>query len=513
MGAKQKLEKMIKEIRRDSTTSNLQTWQNIWFGLDYDQKNNICSTEGWEYVTKFLELLSSEKLTLEGIGYIFEYILSIAGTSESRDYPAPIDFEISTICDILLEQKKNLHDQNREVRLDIINKGVRILDKMNNLQAIKTLVQFVKPNLAPGTYEIENRVTEFTLKSIETLIIYASKKFPHKQYKSRNSTELSPELRSLISETMLAGHINDNSSELIVYCNCSLDSRELNLEDFSENKKKRRDLLDSWIADEISSSEHTKSAELIPEDPECIVCGHHPDKAHICADCDALICESCAKAPEGELWNRQYALEIIPYLECEKTIASIIHFIDSEYTDEVSIVLQMMDDYWKPEYLDKVTNLAADLSFRDSQGGFRAYSRKAFEKIRFSASGFGIDAEILVNAANSGLRIVEEKVTVIYDTGGKTSTKNPISHTSEVVFSLIDLIAQRHPLRFLGMPGILLIILGIILTIHVLDVFNEIRYFSIPYTLGAFGSLVLGLILLLMSVILYSISSSTKNLR
>jgi glycosyltransferase involved in cell wall biosynthesis len=163
--------------------------------------------------------------------------------------------------------------------------------------------------------------------------------------------------------------------------------------------------------------------------------------------------------------------------------------------------------------LDKVTNLAADLPFRDSQGGFRAYSRKAFEKIRFSTSGFGIDAEILVNAVNSGLRVAEEKVTVIYDTGGKTSTKNPISHTSEVVFSLIDLIAQRHPLRFLGLPGILLIALGIVLTIHVLDVFNEIRYFSIPFTLGAFGSLALGLILLLMSVILYSISNSTKNFR
>ncbi len=163
--------------------------------------------------------------------------------------------------------------------------------------------------------------------------------------------------------------------------------------------------------------------------------------------------------------------------------------------------------------LDKVTNLASDLKFRDSQGGFRAYSRKAFETIRFSTSGFGIDAEILVNAANIGLRIVEEKVTVIYDTGGKTSTKNPISHTSEVIFSLIDLIAQKHPLRFLGLPGILLIIIGIGLTIHVLDVFNEIRYFSIPFTLGAFGALALGLILVLMSVILYSIASSTKNLR
>ena len=65
------------------------------------------------------------------------------------------------------------------------------------------MVQFVKPNLTPGTYEIENSVTEFTLKTIKNLIIYASEEFSHKQYKSRNSTELSPELRSLISETML----------------------------------------------------------------------------------------------------------------------------------------------------------------------------------------------------------------------------------------------------------------------------------------------------------------------
>lgn len=165
------------------------------------------------------------------------------------------------------------------------------------------------------------------------------------------------------------------------------------------------------------------------------------------------------------------------------------------------------------KFLDKVTNLASDFPFRDSQGGFRAYSRKAFENIKFSASGFGADAEILINAANTGLRISEEKVTVIYDTGGKTSTKNPVSHTSEVMFSLIDLIAQRHPLRFLGIPGIILIFIGIGLTIHVLDVFNEVRYFSIPFTLGAFGSLTFGLIFLLMSVILYSISNSSKNFR
>ncbi len=358
MGAKQTLDKLIKEISQDSCPSYYHTWQNIWFDLDYDEQNEFCSTEGWEYVTKFVELLSTKKLALEGIGYIFEYILSIARTSEGEDYPAPINFDTSTICDILLEQKKNLHDENRAVRLDIINKGVRILDKMNNLQAIEVLLQFVKPNLAPEEYELEDRVTEFSLKSIKSLIIYASEEFSHEQYKSRNSTELSSELRNLISETMLSGHIRDKCSELVVYCKCGIDSRELNTIDVSENRQKKRKLRKKLIYQEITETQFLESVELIP-DPECSVCGRYTEKAHICANCDLLICEMCAKSPEDKLWNRQYALEIIQYLKCEETVESVIHFVDSEYRDEVSIALEMMDDYWKPEYIDKVTNLTS----------------------------------------------------------------------------------------------------------------------------------------------------------
>jgi hypothetical protein len=486
MSAKRTLEKLIKEIKRDNTPSNLHTWQNIWCELDYGQKNEFCSTEGWEYVSKFLELLSTEKLTLEGIGYIFEYILSIARTSESEDYPAPINFDISAICDILLDQKKNLNelerynrvitmpifpvpmafwtflmidskykemivkesttaerldniaetreqifskfanldtgnlfyddldsffglfssnfpkeyeqlvvdvprdkrkqakekiferfsrvldnDRNRAVRLKIISKGVRILDLMNNLQAIEVLVQFVKPNLAPGTYELEDRVTEFTLKSIKSLIKYASDKFSHQEYYKRNPTKLNSKQRSKISETMLTGHINDNCSELIVYCNCSLDSRELDLEDFSGNTKKRRALRDSFFDDEISDTEFARLLELIPEDPECSVCGYYTDKAHICADCDTLICERCAKKPEEKLGNREIALEIIRYLECEKTIRSVIHFIDSKYTNEVSIILKMMEDYWKPDYLGKVIDLTKSTDISISMQAIR----------------------------------------------------------------------------------------------------------------------------------------------
>jgi len=160
--------------------------------------------------------------------------------------------------------------------------------------------------------------------------------------------------------------------------------------------------------------------------------------------------------------------------------------------------------------LDRVTTIAADLPFRDTQSGFRAYSKKAIKSIKFTTDGFGADSEILVNASKKGLKITEEKVTVLYDTNGKTSTQNPISHSASVISSLIELIAVKKPLKYLGIPGGVLLIIGIIYSVVVIVIFNDTRYFSIPSTLVALGSLVMGLMLLMMSVLLYSINIGKK---
>ena len=162
--------------------------------------------------------------------------------------------------------------------------------------------------------------------------------------------------------------------------------------------------------------------------------------------------------------------------------------------------------------LDKITQLASNLPFNDTQSGFRAYSKKAIESINFFTDGFGVDSEIIVDASNKGLKISEEKITVLYNTQGKTSTKDPITHSAGVITSLIELIAINHPLKFLGIPGFILLIIGIIFSIIVLSIFNEDRYFSIPSTLVALGSLVIGIMLLLMSVILYSIARMSKRI-
>ncbi len=188
--------------------------------------------------------------------------------------------------------------------------------------------------------------------------------------------------------------------------------------------------------------------------------------------------------------------------------------------DNVDIVIgyRFDDNEEMPSYrkignkiLDKFTNLASELPFRDTQGGFRSYSKKAINSINITTKGFGVDSEILVDASKKGLKIVEEKVSVIYNTGNSTSTKSPISHSTEVIVSLLEIIAINHPLRYLGLPGMGLITVGVIFGVFVLITFNETRYFSIPFTLISMTTIMIGIILLLMSVVLFSISATQKR--
>ncbi|QLH05814.1 glycosyltransferase family 2 protein [Nitrosopumilus ureiphilus] len=184
---------------------------------------------------------------------------------------------------------------------------------------------------------------------------------------------------------------------------------------------------------------------------------------------------------------------------------------------DIVIGNRFSDDKEMPSYrkagnkmLDKITKLAADLPFSDTQSGFRSYSKKAIQSISFSTNGFGVDSEILIDAVDKGLKITERNVTVIYNTGEKTSTKDPVSHSMSVVASLLESIAIHHPLKYLGIPGMILLIIGLGFATYAISNFNETGNFSLPSILTAMGSLIIGLILLLMSVVLYSIATTRK---
>jgi glycosyltransferase involved in cell wall biosynthesis len=186
-----------------------------------------------------------------------------------------------------------------------------------------------------------------------------------------------------------------------------------------------------------------------------------------------------------------------------------------EKTSDVVVGYRFDNDTEMPSYrkignkiLDHATNIATSIPIRDTQSGFRAYSKNAIELIEFSNDGFTADSEILIDASKHGLRISEEKITVIYDTGRRTSTKNPILHGSNVLGSLIEMILVKHPLKYLGIPGLIVIFCGILLSSYTISVFNQTALLPIPFALVSIGLLLLGFLLLMTSGILFAINRS-----
>ncbi len=158
-----------------------------------------------------------------------------------------------------------------------------------------------------------------------------------------------------------------------------------------------------------------------------------------------------------------------------------------------------------------MTSAASELPFNDTQSGFRAYSKKAIDKIKFYSDGFASDSEILVSASEKGLKISEEKINVRYDTGTKTSTRNPVSHSSDVITKLVELIAVKSPLKLLGIPGIVLFLFGLFYSGVVISIFNESGYFSVPSTLVALGTVVIGTLFILTAIILFTINVTRRG--
>lgn len=117
--------------------------------------------------------------------------------------------------------------------------------------------------------------------------------------------------------------------------------------------------------------------------------------------------------------------------------------------------------------LDKATNISSGLDLTDTQSGFRAFSKESIKYFRFNEVGFGVESEMLADAAEAGLRIVEVEIGVRYDVDG--STKNPVSHGVRVLLHIIQDMELKRPLYYFTIPGIIITIAGAILTILFLN--------------------------------------------
>ena len=169
-----------------------------------------------------------------------------------------------------------------------------------------------------------------------------------------------------------------------------------------------------------------------------------------------------------------------------------------------------------PEYrkiginiITKVTNAGLKKKITDSQSGFRAYSKDLISKLDISDMGMGISTEILIKTNSLGFRITEIPITILYE--GKTSTQNPISHGTSVLFSTIKYTSIEHPLKFYGIPSLIFFVIGLSFTFLSIDYYMEVGRINPNITIVAAGTTAIAVILLVASVLLYSLANIVKG--
>ena len=159
--------------------------------------------------------------------------------------------------------------------------------------------------------------------------------------------------------------------------------------------------------------------------------------------------------------------------------------------------------------ITKLTNVTGGTKITDSQSGFRAYNKKILENIKPTESGMGISTEILIKIQKAGYRITEVPITILYE--GDTSTHNPVSHGTSVIFSTLKYVAIERPLTFYGIPGFVFLCVGIIFSIWALQIYNEQKEIVTNILVIGGGGIILGTIFMITATILHSIISVIRE--
>ena len=161
--------------------------------------------------------------------------------------------------------------------------------------------------------------------------------------------------------------------------------------------------------------------------------------------------------------------------------------------------------------LDGLTSAKAGETLHDTQSGFRAYSPKAVEKLDFTQSGMAVESQTLIDAIGFGLKIVEVPVSVKYE--GIVPKRHPLAHLSEVVDYIITRTVIDSPLLYLGLPGLIAVIAGVVAGLRVVSIFSTTHQLAVGTALIGVILVLVGIVALATSLILKLLTARFQGIR
>jgi glycosyltransferase involved in cell wall biosynthesis len=152
--------------------------------------------------------------------------------------------------------------------------------------------------------------------------------------------------------------------------------------------------------------------------------------------------------------------------------------------------------------LTMATNVGSGLRLSDTESGFRAFSRRALEEMRFSGSGFAIEPATQFQAKARGWKVVEVPIHVHYELPMK---RNPVLHGVGQVDAILRLIAEHRPLLFFGLPGLLILLVGVVLGLQVVRIYDATQQLAVGYSLITVLLVIVGILASFVGIMLHAI--------
>ena len=157
------------------------------------------------------------------------------------------------------------------------------------------------------------------------------------------------------------------------------------------------------------------------------------------------------------------------------------------------------------------SNLSSDLKIRDTQSGYRAFSKLAIERLRFDSEGMELSLEMLEDAHEKRLTITEVPTMIRYDVP-KGSNFTALSHGFTVLTWALLTLSQKKPLLVLGLPGFGLFAAGAAMALNAVNGISDSVDALVGPGLTAIWVGVLGLAMMATGLVLQSARNFLRHL-
>ncbi len=152
--------------------------------------------------------------------------------------------------------------------------------------------------------------------------------------------------------------------------------------------------------------------------------------------------------------------------------------------------------------LTLATNIGSGLHLTDTESGYRAFSRRAVNEMRFKGRGFALEASTQFEAKQRGWKVLEVPISVQYDIPLK---RNPVWHGMGQLDAIFRLVAEHRPLLFFGAPGLALVLAGLFLGIQVAVIYQATTQLAVGYALITVMLSVVGVLTAFTGIVLHAI--------